>query len=162
MGVRHSFVSGAAAAADTSVVDGPDWNADHVMPAGFVFPLMGTTITFTNLGSGITDPGGRVRTIVDLRNATAVCHLVSIQTGGSAGSEARLQFTTDGGTTWTYLDGTDGLAVSIASSAGVVRVSPWRAPLDGAKIDDVMIRLVCLGGDGVADPVLYRSELHVR
>ncbi len=162
MAVRHSFVSGAAAAADTAVVDGPDWNADHVMPAAFVFPLMGTTITFTNLGSGVTDPGGRVRTIVDLRQATFVRHLVSIQTGGSAGSEARLQYTTDGGTTWVNLDDLDGLAVSIASTVGIVRVSPWRAPSPGAKIDDVVIRMICLGGDGVADPVLYRSELHVR
>ncbi len=161
MGIRHSFVSGKAAAADTTVVDGPRWNADHLMPAVYVFPLMGTVITFTNLGAGIADPGGRVRTIVDLRNAAEVRHLVSIQTGGSTGSVCRLQYTLNG-TDWFDLDGVDGLAVDLATAGGTVRVTPCRAPVAGAKVDDLVVRMICSGGDGVADHALYRSELHVR
>ena len=30
MGIRHAFTSGKAAAADATLVDGPDWDADHV------------------------------------------------------------------------------------------------------------------------------------
>lgn len=30
MGIRHAFTSAKAAASDATLVDGPDWNADHV------------------------------------------------------------------------------------------------------------------------------------
>lgn len=74
---------------------------------------------------------------------------------GATGSTIRAQYSTDNGTNWSYLDGTAGpqVATDATTSGGAqIRAGAWATLAAGAKIGDVLIRLVGQDSDGVLDP----------
>lgn len=71
--------------------------------------------------------------------------------GGAAGSTFRVEYSSDGGSNWNYLDGTSGPQVAISAS-GSLLIGSWVTLSAGARTGDVLLRIVGLGGDGVLDP----------
>lgn len=147
-------------------MDGPDWDAEHLAVPAFAL-FMAVSTTLTNAPAALAEilvP--RARTIFDLRYTRTVRTAISVQTAGSAALEIRLQFSTDGGTNWAYLDGSTGGTAGDGpgANAGVTgpRVSEWKTLVAAAKVDDCLLRAVTINGDGVADPVIFRVELHTR
>jgi hypothetical protein len=108
---------------------------------------------------------GRQQT-ADLTNFTEARLAVCVDAAGAAGAQLAVQYSTDGGSTWKYLDDTaDGAIgsatpkVSIASSG--VAVSAWMT-LAAAARADVRLRVVGDTGDGAVDPSFFFIELEVR
>jgi hypothetical protein len=108
---------------------------------------------------------GRQQT-ADLTNFTQARVAVCMDAAGAAGSQIAIQYSTDGGSSWKYLDDTaDGAIgsatpkVSIAASGAAV--SAWMT-LAAAARADVRLRVVGDTGDGAADPSFFFIELEVR
>lgn len=79
MAIKHTFVSAKPAAADPTLVDGPDWNANHTIDAG--------TITTTELGGDVTAAG---KALLDDANAAAQRTTLGLATIASSGSATDL------------------------------------------------------------------------
>ena len=121
--------------------------------------LNGTSIrTWTNMPVGLTElPGSRFA--VDLSLARQARLSVDCQLAAFAGARLGLQFSTDGGSNWSYLDGGNGPNV-LLTTAGV-QVSPWVVLVAAARAD-VLIRVGGVGGNGVVDPQVGVVLLQVR
>lgn len=85
-------------------------------------------------------------------------------TAGAAGSKVSAQFSLDGGSTWTFLDGTADGAIGAATpqtpydtAIGTLATSAW-ATLAAAARAEVLLRIVT-SGDGVADPIMFQLYL---
>jgi len=101
---------------------------------------------------------GRIK--VDLTNATQARLIVhTMSTVGAAGSELRVQYSTDE-SVWSYLDGATGPAVPITSANATI-VSAWVNLVVGAKAD-IFIRVVGINGDGVISPTFGNIVVQVR
>lgn len=96
------------------------------------------------------DLGGRLQARVS----------VTLQLGATASSEIKVQYSGDGGMTWSALDSTgDGPKVSIATAG--LKISAFSDIVAAAKAD-VLLRLVTVGGDGAADPNFRRISLELK
>ncbi len=165
MGIFHKFVSGVADSTDTTLVRSSNWNADHNFPP-LVVPFLGTsavTQSWTNQPASLTEIAGltRHRISYDLTYVSQARLWCIITTAGATNAELRAQYSTDGGTNWSYLDGVSGPAVVFGATTNAPRVGAW-VNLAAAAQADVWLRLVGLNGDGVADPAFGQISLHVR
>lgn len=163
MAIRHTFQSAVSDGADATLVQPSDWNDDHDH-VPFTIPLFhegsGSQV-LTNLAAGPTEfVSPRTRQIADLTHASEVRVMVNQSAASSAGSWVRVQYSVDGGGNWDYLDGVSGPTVDMPG-ANVSAVGAWVVP-EAAALDDVLLRVVAGGGDGVADPSFWAVHLQVR
>ena len=79
---------------------------------------------------------------------------------GTAGCEARVQYSTDGGTVWDYLDAVSGPLTSIAAITATIVPGAW-APIVAAARRDVLLRLVTINGNAVASPTFVHVLLEL-
>lgn len=78
----------------------------------------------------------------------------------SASAELRLQYSTDGGTNWSYADGASGPAVALGTAAGR-RTGAWANLVAGAKAD-VLLRIVGINGNATADPAFRNLTVEAK
>ncbi len=165
MAITHKFVSGVADSTDTTLVRSSNWNADHNFPP-FVVPFHGTsaaTQAWTNMPAALTEFAGltRYRISYDLTYVSQARLWCIITVAGTTNAELRVQYSTNNGTDWFYLDGVSGPAVVFGATTNAPRVGAW-VTLEAAARADVWLRLVGINGDGAADPAFAQISLHVR
>jgi hypothetical protein len=99
----------------------------------------------------VTELGGStsVRAWIDLSLYTQARIVANVSTIGTAGAVFAVQYSTDSGSTWNYLDGASGPSVSIAA-LGTVK-SGYVALAAGA-LGEVLVRCVGSGGNGATSP----------
>lgn len=95
----------------------------------------------------------------DLTGMAQVRLVARVSTVGVAGCELRAQYSTDE-SSWVYLDGSTGPAISLATPTGT-KASAWATLPDAAKAD-VFLRLVTINGDGAASPVIGNAGIQVQ
>lgn len=163
MGIRHPFVSAKPAASDATLVDGPDWNADHLSPP-FVIPVLAdaANFAFTNVPAALAEiNGNRSRLKADLANVSQARITARVMTIAASGSpELRAQYSTDENT-WAYLDGAAGPSILLSGGVASTRASTWVNLAAPAKAD-VFLRLVTINGTGTTSPAVGLVCLHVR
>jgi len=122
-------------------------------PTAFVVPLIVNALTYTNAPAGgleISTLGGS-RAQVDLRYAVNVVLQAVFSVIPAAGGTARLEFSTNGGISWSPMAD---CGVSIV--ANVLTVGTRTAIPPAAKIQNCLLRIV-VTGNGVADPVVQKA-----
>lgn len=124
--------------------------------------LVVESVSVSNMPSALQELGSGAiyRPVSDLTNATQARISVNTTIAGAAGSEIRAQYSTDSGSTWSYLDGTSGPAATLAGAIGP-RAGAWVNLAPAAKAN-VWLRFVTINGDGVADPSLRTLQLQVK
>ena len=102
----------------------------------------------------------RFRTQADLSSYNFA--RINLNHGGPAatGTQIALQYSTDGGSNWNYLDNSSGPVVTIGTSS-TVYTSTWVALASGAK-GDVQIRAVGFDGDGTTTTFFNHITLQVK
>jgi hypothetical protein len=161
MPIKHAFTSAKGDPGDTTLVKPSDWNTNHNAPP-FVLALNAhsTSATFTDMPSALTEPfSTRLRLPIDLTYVEQVRLTARVMTPGATGAKLRIQYSTDSGVTWNYLDGVSGPSITI-DAIGVI-ASSWVTLASGAKAD-VWLRLVGLDGDGAADPAWGLMTLQMK
>lgn len=154
-GSLNAFLTAMASAANQS----KEWALGSPAFVPTVITLIGVTPqTWANMPSALTEvPNARIQ--LDLSLATQARFSVNTIVAGNAGATLALQFSTNGGSTWTNLDGVSGPSVAIGSIAVVT--SAW-VNLVAAAQADVLVRIVGQGGNAVIDPQFGLSVLQVR
>lgn len=121
----------------------------------------------TEVSQGGITTGRRMK--MDLTNATQARLTCRVSTVASTGTKLAAQYSTDE-TSWFFLSGTasgsapaasDYVLIDGTASTTNVTVLAW-ANLQSAAKADVFWRLVTVGGDGAADPVLASITFQVR
>jgi hypothetical protein len=162
MPIKHAFTSGKGAAGDTTLVDGDNWDADHNAPP-FVVPLVSQANSPLSwaVPSALTELGGnsRARTIVNLTYCSQARIVVNITDAASASAKLRLQYSTNSGSSWNYLDDTSGPSVGI--NAASVAASAWVNLATNAKAE-VWIRVVGIDGDGSDSATIAQVSMQVK
>ena len=125
--------------------------------------LTGASETWTNMPAAVTEFIGDTnrRVNVDL-TGTAEARL-SLRTGGvaaPANGKLAVQYSTDSGSTWAYLDASSGPSC-LCDSASTNAVGSWVTVAAAAKTD-TLLRIVGSGGNGTADPVFTRIQLETK
>lgn len=108
---------------------------------------------FTNLPAGDNEWNSDTsfRAESDLSAYSQFRLLVPVAVQGAAGTNVRVQYSTNGGSSFAgNLDGSAGPAVLIDSTG--MKDSGWTNITAAARVDNVVLRLLSNGGDGVADP----------
>lgn len=122
--------------------------------APYVLTFIGSSAyTWNNMPAALTEINSTPawRLYQDLTNFTQVRMQVFVYGTGSANAKIRLQYSTDNGSTWSYMDDVSGPSVSIYVTSQKLQVSDWVNLATGAK-REVLLRIVGIDGDGVADP----------
>jgi hypothetical protein len=119
--------------------------------------VTGSTFAWANQPAALTEFLGSVnyRRFLDLSNAAQARIVVRVATAGAAGSQLRLQYSTDGGTNWADA----GPSVGIATAG--LGAGTWSNLVAGAKAD-AQFRIAGSGGDGVVNPSFYLVEIETR
>lgn len=142
MGARHAFVSAKTDGADTSLVEPSYWNAAHLSPYA-QFEMVGTSTlvnsTVTERSTNSRRPGALLVGFTQARLVTRI-----ITSGGNAGNEFRVQWSSDLAS-WFYLDGSAGPAVVVGNAAGD-KTGSW-VTLTGVPSTEVTLRIVQTGGN---------------
>jgi hypothetical protein len=136
-------------------------------------PIAGTTgQPWTNQPQVRTEFFGAstARMQVDLSVANQYRFESEVLTASTSPNTPKLcvQFSTDNGTTWTYLDGTADAAANTTASASCVSIASTGMQktaflnLTAAAKADVQLRVVGLGGDANKDPAFQITALEVR
>lgn len=132
------------------------------IPAPISLPLIaqGTAVTWTAMPAAETEFNGstRQRIWADLTHANEVRLVARVPTTGAAGSQLKVQYSTDNGSTWAA--DLLSIPIDVVGTAANAK-SAWTALPLGAKAD-VLLRLVGTGGDGVANPSFGVVSLQVR
>ena len=139
------------------------WNAmggGSVPTARHTFLANGTAEVWSNQPAATTefDGASNRRLSVDLTNATQARFSANIVVSGTGGATLRVQYSTDGGGSWTNLDGGAGPTVPIASG----RQATAFFNIDAAAQADVLLRVVGQGGNGFTDPSFITIDLEVK
>jgi hypothetical protein len=158
MSVTHAKVTGEPALG-SALIDGHDWDAAHLLPSEWVvWFFQNTTIAggWSDMQAGVYElfdsgPAGgdksqSNRSSADLTYAAECSLHVRVEVTGAAGATLLLQYSTNGGSTWSTL-----CSVPIDSTGN--KIAAWVA-LPGAAQAEVLLRAAGQGGDGVADPNL--------
>jgi hypothetical protein len=106
-----------------------------------------TSATWTSMPTGTNEMfgGSRQRRSVDLTTFAEFRFFVNVQTVGISGSKLALQFSTDGGSTWNYIDtGSSTLGVNDDITTTGQKTTAWTALAAAAKAD-ILIRPVGTG-----------------
>lgn len=122
----------------------------------------GAFVTWTDMPAAVVEfpgVGNRARTVAVLTAVTQARLVATMNVAGAAGAELRVQYSTDSGGAWNYLDGATGPSVTIDATG--LRVGSWVALASGAKAD-VWLRVVGAGGDNAVDPQFGNVSLQVR
>lgn len=121
--------------------------------------LLTTGVTITNVPAALTELAGATTTRqrMDLTGVGYARLSANVATLAAA-TEIRVQYSIDGGSTFAYLDGGTGPAVSLAATGTVV--SKW-VKVAAAAQGDVLLRVVTIGGDGALDPVVGTVALQI-
>lgn len=125
----------------------------------FPFATITATSVWTNMPAATTELYGSTvqRKRADLTNATEFRLHVGLTTIGAAAATLTAEYATNITTpTWTTMGG----GASIATTTGW-KTGGWTAVPAGAKAD-VLLRIVGVNGDGVADPNFTDIYLEVR
>lgn len=101
------------------------------------------------------------RRAADLTGRTQARISGTITVAGAAGWTLAVQYSTDGGTGWAYLDGVDGAKVAIGVTTTTFLAGAW-APIAAAARRDVILRVVGVGGNGVATPTVAHISVELR
>ena len=119
------------------------------------------TLSMSNQPAGITELANSVgRGWVDLTNATQMRIVAGMTSqGGVAGAELRVQYSTDE-SAWNYVDASAGPAVDINATSTTIKGS-WVNITAGAKAD-VVLRIIGINGNGVADPSFRMIQVQVK
>jgi hypothetical protein len=165
MGIFHKFVSAAADDPDSTDVPRPsDWNDDHLSPPHVLMTWSEATggDIWADMPAALTEFFGDVRSriVCDLRFATTIRMIVDVQVAGASGAELRAQYSINSGSSWAYLSTTNGPAQAISKTG--LFASPLVTIVPAARVDPAWVRLVGIGGNGVADPKLRSVALHYR
>lgn len=99
------------------------------------------------------------RVLLDLSNTVEARLGVSTSNAGASTAELAVQYSTDNGSTWAYLDGSSGPSCSLATVG--LTAGAWVNVATAAKTS-VQLRVVGSGGNGVADPTFRRVQLETR
>lgn len=120
--------------------------------------LNSVNVALTNLAAAETEFAGNAhrRVRVTLTDADRCRLTARVSTAGSASSVVKAQYSTNGGET-TWADLTPAVPLNVVGTVG----GAWGNVPAGAK-GDVVLRLVTVGGDGVADPVVGSVVLEVQ
>lgn len=126
----------------------------------YTFLSTGTAEVWTNQPAATTefDSAANRRLSVDLINASQARLSTNVVVSGTGGATLRVQYSTDGGTIWTNLDG--GAGPTVAITAG--RQSTAFFNIDAAAKADVLLRVVGQNGNATADPSFMTIELEVK
>lgn len=126
----------------------------------YTFLANGTAEAWTNQPAASTEFDGATnrRLSVDLTNATQARFSANVVASGTGGATLRVQYSTDGGGTWTNLDGGAGPTIPVAAG----RQATAFFSIDAAAKADVLLRVVGQGGNGNADPSFTTIELEVK
>lgn len=76
------------------------------------------------------------------------------------GSDARVQYSADGGTSWDYLDAVGGPTVSLGNIVTSSQTGPWASVVAAAR-KEVILRLVTINGNGVSSPSFVNVQLEL-
>ena len=151
----------------TTVLHGDNaWRAP-VAPRDVVMQTSSGTAAaiWTDMPAALTEwsnTQSMTRRRVDLAGYTQARLVWTGSTAGSTNAEIRVQYSTDNAVTWAYLDGAAGPACPLAPlPAGNVRAAGWVNIAAAAKTD-VLLRVVGINGDGVADPNFSTIVLQVK
>lgn len=162
MPIKHAFDSAKGDPGDTTLVRPSDWNADHESPP-FVIPLVHQANSPLGwaVPAALTELGGntRARTMVDLTHCTQARIVVNLTDAASASAKLRLQYSTNSGSSWNYLDDTSGPSVGISATG--VAASSWVNLATNAKAD-VWIRVVGIDGDGADSATIAQVSMQVK
>lgn len=145
---------------DTIVANNDTVPADDgilsILPVSF---LPGTT-TLSNLPLADTElPATQYRLLLDLITFTQVRVTMRVSVAGTTDSILRFQYAlTDGGE---YIDISDSYIGTAINTIGE-KDSGWVDLNLGARVNDVRIRMMGKGGNGVTDPVIRQVVLHFR
>ena len=150
--------AGATGATGPAGADGPP-----VRVIVFSQGLTGASETWTNMPAATTEflSDSNRRANVDL-SGTVEARL-SLRTGGvaaPANAKLAVQYSTDSGSTWAYLDGSAGPSC-LCDATTTNAVGSWVTVAAGAKTD-TLLRIVGAGGNGTADPIFTRIQLETR
>ncbi len=120
-----------------------------------------TTETWNAQPAGTTEYlGGTTRRLKqDLTNMNYARLQVSLTTAGVAGAVLGVQYSSDNGNSWNYLDGSSGPYCAISTTG--LTVSGWVSIAAGAK-GDVLLRLVGVGGNATVSPVFVSIMLQYK
>ena len=135
-----------------------------VKPAPFDLTFHSALNLWANMPAALTEylGGTRWRMKADLIGYSEARILVQKANSVAAtGATLAIQYSTDSGSTWNYLDGTSGPVVAIDGSVDELKVSSWVSLAASAK-DDVLMRIMGENGDGAADPRIYVISCQFR
>lgn len=128
-----------------------------------VLPIMQVSgigsVTIAAAPAALTEFSPRLRTQINLGNATTARIVGYHVTNGAAGTTLVIQYSTDQ-TNWFYLDNVSGPTIDIGSGAPALKVSAPVSLVAGAR-GDVFLRLCTLGGNGTSSPVVGQVDLQV-
>lgn len=165
-------------AGDATTLDGIDSTgfalADHThaggggtlpTPANIQLWMDAANLTFTNLPLLGVEVGANLRTrrILDLTNATQFRLGGVLVTAAAIAAKVRIDYSTDGGTTWAALKDTAATTdpdMPLNGAVGV-RTGTWTALVAAAKVE-CQIRAFAYNGDGVVDPVIAALYMQVK
>jgi hypothetical protein len=150
---------------------GPAGPAGPVGPTGPQGPPIGwhlaliatprTSQTWFNMPAALTELFGSTlaRVKVDLSGFSAFRLQANQAAGGAAGALLRVEYSTDQ-STWTNLEETTTTGDLVVAAAGL-NVGAF-APIAAGAAGDVYLRVVGLGGDGVADPAWRQLSIQLK
>jgi hypothetical protein len=163
MGCTHARVSGVADGGDATLVrPQSNWNDEHDGP-DFALRMLAFGSPWVDQPAALTELVGQTRWRVcrDLTNAhRARLWVTGNYTGAPSSCGYRLQYTADltGASGWDYLDGVSGPGVTWGSTTDYCTLlSPYVNLVSPAKAL-VLLRIVGIGGNGIADPLLFSME----
>lgn len=151
-------------------IQGPQGNAGNTGNAGPAGPatklipilLGGAATAWTNMPAALAELLGATdrRVQADLSQATQARVTAELVAVAVAAAELRVQYSTDNGTNWAYLDGASGPKVVLGTAAGR-KNGAWISLAAPAKAD-VLLRVIGISGDGVADPSLRNLTIEFK
>lgn len=154
MAIKHKHVAMQPEGPDSSLVRPSNWNDAHDAPP-FVVPIVGASVTWSNMPAAATEFIGNPRTMYDLTHVGEVRIVVCVGVAATAGATLKIQYSLDE-SAWSDLTP----ALGGLNSAGC-KVGAWTAVPAGAKTD-VFLRILGEGGNGTLDPQFRSVHLQVR
>lgn len=155
MPTKHRFISPLNTnQSPTTLVTPSGWNDTHLsMPQ--MIPLLGVSLTLTNMAAGAAELTGNDRTRADLTQVNEVKLGTTMGVVGAAQSFMQAHYAS--GTQANWADLTNMLAMSGLN----YWETAWTAIPPGARTD-AFIRIMISGGNGTADPQVRNIFVQVR
>jgi hypothetical protein len=135
--------------------------------SGWSGTLSTGSVGSTGTGEELLD-STRYRTQFDLRGYSEARLVVRTQSvAGNAGSVLCAEYSTNGGTSWSGLNGSTGSSgicspITATNTSYPIGGGGWVAITNAAKNSDVILSIFAFGGDGSTTPFLGRIDLQLR